>query len=67
MNCCLQKYTTYQFTYLIDVFIQGNFKYPRIMRIHQVHQNYQENKIEFWINLFSIYISFELHMNQVFR
>ena len=31
-------YTTYQFTYFIDVFTQGMTKYPKIKKIQQVHQ-----------------------------
>ena len=38
MNCCLQKYTTHQFTHCIYYLHQDNFKYSRIMKIHQVHQ-----------------------------
>ena len=34
MNSC-QKFTLYQSTYFIEYFIQGNFKYPRIKKIHQ--------------------------------
>ena len=38
MNCCLQKDTTHQFTYYIYYSYQDKFKYPTIMKIHQVHQ-----------------------------
>ena len=38
MNCCLQKYTTHQFTYFIYYLFQDKFKNPRIMKIQQVHQ-----------------------------
>ena len=36
MNSCQNLHTIYQSTYLIDYFMQGNFKYPRIKKIHQV-------------------------------
>ena len=39
MNCCLQKYTTYQFTYCIYYLFQDKFKNPKMMKIQQVHQN----------------------------
>ena len=38
MNCSLQKYITYQFTYFIYYSYQDKFKNPRIIKIHQVHQ-----------------------------
>ena len=43
MNCCLQNYTTHQFTYLIyHLFIyhlfEDKYKYPKIIKIQQVHQ-----------------------------
>ena len=40
MNCCLQKYTTYQFTYFIGVYylFQEKLKNPKIIKIQQVHQ-----------------------------
>ena len=47
MNSCLQKYTTHQFTYFIYYLHQDKFKNPKIMKIQQVHQSYQENMIEY--------------------
>ena len=43
MNCCLQKYTTHQFTYFIGVYYshQDKFKNSRIIKIHQVQQKLQ--------------------------
>ena len=38
MNCCLQKYTTHQFTHFIYYLFQDKFKYPKIIKIQQVHQ-----------------------------
>ena len=38
MNCCLQKYTTHQFTYFIYYLFQDKFKYPKMIKILQVHQ-----------------------------
>ena len=38
MNCCLQNYTTHQFTYFIYYLFQDKFKYPKIIKIQQVHQ-----------------------------
>ena len=31
MKCCLQKYTTHQFTYFIYYLFQDKFKYPKMM------------------------------------
>ena len=38
MKCCLQKYTTHQFTYFIYYLFQDKFKYPKIIEIQHVHQ-----------------------------
>ena len=38
MNCCLQKYTTHQFTHFIYCLLQEKFKDPKIIKIQQVHQ-----------------------------
>ena len=38
MNCCLQKYNTHQLTYFIYYLFQDKFKYPKIIKIQQVHQ-----------------------------
>ena len=38
MNCCLQKYTTHQFTHFIYFLFQDKFKYSKIIEIQQVHQ-----------------------------
>ena len=37
MNCCLQIFTTHQFTYFIYYLFQDKFKYPKMMLIQQVH------------------------------
>ena len=31
MTCCLQKYTTHQFTYFLYYLFQDEFKYPKMM------------------------------------
>ena len=41
MNCCLQKYTTHQFTYFIYYLFQDKFKNPKIIKIQEVHQKLQ--------------------------
>ena len=38
MNCCLERYTTYQFTYFIYNLFEDKFKNPKIMKIQEVHQ-----------------------------
>ena len=38
MSCCLQKYTTHQFTYFIYYLFQDNFKNAKMMKIQEVHQ-----------------------------
>ena len=38
MNCCLQKYTTHQFSYIIYYIFEDNFINAKIMKIQEVHQ-----------------------------
>ena len=57
-------------TYLhfIEYFMQDNFKYLRIMKIHQVHQKLQTKTILIiLLNLFSICNTFEFKASQIFR
>ena len=48
MNCCLQTYTTHQFTHFIYYLFQDKFKYPKIIEIQQVHQKIYTKKFEYW-------------------
>ena len=53
MNCCLQKYTTHQFTYFIYYVVQDKFKNQKIMKIQQVHQKIHAKQfILFYLNCF---------------
>ena len=54
MNCCLQKYTTHQFTYFIDYLFQDNFKNAKIMKIQQVHQKIHAK--QFFLFYFSCFL-----------
>ena len=68
MNCCLQKFATYQFTYFIYYLFQDKFKYPKIIKIQQVHQ--EIHAIQFFIILFilfSIGDSFKFNATQETR
>ena len=58
MNCCLQNYTTYQFTYFIDGLNHGVTKDPKITLIRHLHQKIQtkhvcnvENNIYICLNM----------------
>ena len=48
MNCCLQNYTTHQFTYFIYYLIQDKFKYQKIIEIQQVHQKIYTKQVKYW-------------------
>ena len=55
VNCCLQKYITHQFTYFIYYVFQDKFKYPKIIKIQQVHQEIHARQffiILFYLNCF---------------
>ena len=67
MNCCLQKYTTYQFTYIIYYLVQDKFKNPKIMKIQQVHQKLHTKYFFILFKLFSICHSFEFKATQIYR
>ena len=54
MNCCLQKYTPHQFTYFIYYLFQEKFRYPKIIKIQQVHQSYKQTIFIILFKLFSI-------------
>ena len=49
MSCCLQKYTTHQFAYFIYFLFQDIFKYPKIMKIQQVHQEIYAKQFYYFI------------------
>ena len=58
MNCCLQNYTTYQFTYFIDDLNYGMTTDPKITLIRHLHQKIQtkhvcnvENNIYICLNM----------------
>ena len=59
MNCCLQKYTTSQFTYFIYYLFQDNFKNPKMVKIQEVHQELHTKQFLIFFLLFSIGDSFE--------
>ena len=53
MNCCLQKYATHQFRYLIYYVFQDEFKYTKIIKIQQVHQKIHTKQfLLFYLNCF---------------
>ena len=53
IHCCLQKYTTHQFTYIIYYLFQDKYKYPKIIKIQQVHQEIHAKQI--FIILFKLF------------
>ena len=68
MNCCLQKYTTHQFTYFIYYSFQDKFKHPKIIIIQQVHQEIHEKQFFIIVfKLFSIGDSFKFKATQETR
>ena len=53
MNCCLQKFTTHQSSYFIYYVFQDKFKYPKIIKIQQVHQEIHAKQV--FIILFELF------------
>ena len=67
LNCCLQKYTTHQFTYSIYSYhlFQDKFKNPKIIKIQQVYQKIHTKQfIIILFKLFSIGDLFEFKAAQ---
>ena len=61
MNCCLQKYTTYQFTSFIYYLFQDKFKNPKIIKIQQVHQkSHTKTILLLYLNCFLLVIHLNL-------
>ena len=51
MNCCLQKYTTHQFTNYIHYLFHDKFKNPKIIKIQQVYQKiHTKQLLLFYLN-----------------
>ena len=64
MNCCIQKYTTHHFTYLIYYSSQDKFKNSKIIKIQQVHQKLSTKQI--WIfGKIVFYFVFDLNLKQL--
>ena len=60
MNCCLQKYTIHQFTYIIYYLSQDKLKKPKVMKIQQKHQKIHTKQfLLFYLNCFL----FVIHLN----
>ena len=53
MNCCLQTYIAHQFTYFIYYLFQDNFKYAKIIKTQQVHQDIHAKQL--FIILFKLF------------
>ena len=60
MNCCLQKYTTHQYTYYIYNLFQYKFKNPKTIKIHQVHQKIHTKTVVFFYLNYSLFV---IHLN----
>ena len=50
MNCCLQNYTTHQFTYFIHYLFQDKFKYPKkLLKSNNYIRRYMQNNFYYFI------------------
>ena len=61
MICCLQNYTTHQFTYCIYYLFQDKFKYPKIIKIQQVCQKIHAKQF-LLIYLYCFLLATHLHL-----
>ena len=61
MNCCLQKYTTHQFTYFVYYLFQDKFKNLKIIKIQEVHHKIHTKQfLLFYLNCFLLVIHLNL-------
>ena len=61
MNYYLQKYTTHQFTYFIYFLFQDKYKYPKIIKIKQLHLKLHPKQfLLFYLNCFLLATHFNL-------
>ena len=62
MNCCLQKYTTHQFTHFIYLLFLDNFKNAKIIKNQEVHQKIHAKPFFIiYLNCFLLESSFEFN------
>ena len=64
MNSCQNYLYIYQSTYFIEYFIQDNFKYPRIKKIHQVLEKI--TRIDKKVKIHCVLISHELLSKKIY-
>ena len=62
-----KNYTTHQFTYFIYYLCQDKFKYPKMIKIQQVHQEIYTKLFIVLYKLFSIGDSFKFKATQETR
>ena len=62
MICCLQKYTTYQFTYFIYYLFQEKFKNPKNIQTQQIHQEIHTPTKPFLLFYLNCFL-FVIHLN----
>ena len=43
MNCCLQKYTTHQFTYYIFIYFKTNLNIQKLLKSNKYIKRYMQN------------------------
>ena len=68
MNCCLQKYTTYQFTYFIYYLFQDKFKDPKnYQNPRSISKDTYKTIFIILFKLFSICNSFEFKATREMR
>ena len=67
-NFCLQKYIIHQLTYFIYYLFQDKFKYPKIIKIQQVHHEIHAKQVFIILfRLFSIGDSFKFKVTRGMR
>ena len=67
MNCCLQKYTTDQFTYSIYYLFQDKLKIEKLSKSNKYIKRYLQHNFCYFFKLFSIGDSFEFKATREMR
>ena len=64
VNSCSKIYIIYQSTYFIEYFMQDNFKYPRIKKIHQILEKI--TRIDQKVKIHCVLLSDELLSTKIY-
>ena len=66
MNCCLQKFTTHQFTYFIYYLYQDKFKNPKKINKTSTSKDMYKTSLNIGNNLLPRHIAFKFEATRIY-